>query len=61
MTPIQKRLEKLEQEMKYLKQTADKAVLFNESIMTLFDWLEVNLTEEQKKQLGQSMGVDVDK
>ena len=59
MTPIQKRLEKLEQEMKYLKQTADKAVLFNDSIMTLFDWLDVNLTEEQKKQLGQSMGVEV--
>ena len=61
MTPIQKRLEKLEQEMKYLKQTADKTQFVTNEIAKMFTWLEVNLTEEQKKQLGQSMGVDVDK
>ena len=57
MTPIQKRLEKLEQEMKYLKQTADKTQFVTNEIAKMFTWLEVNLTEEQKKQLGQTMEV----
>ena len=51
MTPIQKRLEKLEQEMKYLKQTADKTQFVANEIAKMFTWLVLNLTKEQKADL----------
>ena len=47
MTPIQKRLEKLETEMHYVKKVADQTKVVNEKISLLFDWLTNNLTDEQ--------------
>ena len=47
MTPIQKRLEKLETEMHYVKKVADQTKVVNEKISLLFNWLTNNLTDEQ--------------
>lgn len=52
MTPIQKRLEKLETEMHYVKKVADGTKVVNERISLMFDWLTNNLTDEQKDSLG---------
>lgn len=52
MTPIQKRLEKLETEMRYVKKVVDGTKVVNERISLMFDWLTNNLTDEQKDSLG---------
>ena len=52
MTPIQKRLEKLETEMHYVKKVADGTKVVNERISLMFDWLTNHLTDEQKDSLG---------
>lgn len=53
MTPMQKKVEKLEQEMKYVKKVADSTKVVNEKVFSLlFDWLNDNLTDEQKDSLG---------
>lgn len=52
MTPIQKRLEKLETEMHCVKKVADGTKVVNERISLMFDWLTNNLTDEQKDSLG---------
>lgn len=52
MTPIQKRLEKLETEMRYVKKVADGTKVINDKISLMFDWLTDNLTDEQKDSLG---------
>jgi hypothetical protein len=51
MTPIQKRLEKLETDMQYVKKVADGTKVVNEKISLMFDWLTDNLTDEQKDSL----------
>ena len=47
MRTIQKRLEKLETEMHYVKKVADQTKVVNEKISLLFNWLTNNLTDEQ--------------
>lgn len=50
---MQKKVEKLEQEMKYVKKVADSTKVVNEKVFSLlFDWLNDNLTDEQKDSLG---------
>lgn len=51
MTPMQKKIEKLEQEMKYVKKVSDNTRVINEKIELMFNWLVLNLTEEQKADL----------
>ena len=52
MTPMQKRLEKLETDMRYVKKVADNTKLVNEKVSLMFSWLINNLTDEQKDSLG---------
>ena len=47
MRTIQKRLEKLETEMHYVKKVADQTKVVNGKISLLFNWLTNNLTDEQ--------------
>ena len=57
MTPIQKKIEKLEQEMKYVKKVADNTRVINEKIELMFNWLVLNLTEEQKADLANFVNI----
>ena len=52
MTPMQKKVEKLEQEMKYVKKVAGNTKVVNKRISLMFNWLAINLTDEQKDSLG---------
>lgn len=57
MTPMQKKIEKLEQEMKYVKKVADTTKVINEKIELMFNWLVLNLTEEQKADLANFVNI----
>lgn len=57
MTPMQKKVEKLEQEMKYVKKVADTTRVINEKIELMFNWLVLNLTEEQKADLANFVNI----
>ena len=57
MTPMQKKIEKLEQEMKYVKKVADNTKVINEKIELMFNWLVLNLTEEQKADLANFVNI----
>lgn len=57
MTPMQKKVEKLEQEMKYVKKVADTTKVINEKIELMFNWLVLNLTEEQKADLANFVNI----
>ena len=57
MTPMQKKIEKLEQEMKYVKKVSDNTRVINEKIELMFNWLVLNLTEEQKADLANFVNI----
>lgn len=55
MTPNQKRIEKLEQEMKYMKNVSEKTEAMIKQLEVLAVWLNSNLTDEQKSNLQNTM------
>ena len=57
MTPMQKKIEKLEQEMKYVKRVSDNTRVINEKIELMFNWLVLNLTEEQKADMANFVNI----
>ena len=55
MTPNQKRIEKLEQEMKHMKNVSEKTEAMIKQLEVLAVWLNNNLTDEQKSNLLEEM------
>lgn len=55
MTPMQKRVEQLEQDMKYMKSVSTKTEEMIKQLENLVLWLDTNLTQEQKETLLKDM------